>query len=233
MAIWVLTTPKGGAGKTTLALVLAGELARHRQRGEILDADANAPILTWAARGRLPETIRVQRAESEPGRLRSQIEEAGARSDFVLIDTEGTNNTLATFAIGQADLVLVPMQPSPEDARHAVRAVDFAGDVARMRRERVPTVVVMTRTRGVQDGGQRAIQSMIAGLAADKRLVLCPVMLAERGAYRAIIAEGCTLPQLPGFQTVAGVEEAQRNAIALLRALATCHEDILKEEWVP
>lgn len=233
MATWVLTTPKGGAGKTTLALVLAGELARHRQRVEILDADPNAPILTWAARGRLPETIRVHRAESEPARLRAQVEEAGRRADFVLIDTEGTNNTLATFAIGQADLVLVPMQPSPEDARHAVRAVEFAGDIGRMRPERVPTVVVMTRTRAVQDGGQRSIQSMIAGMAKDKRLTLCPVMLAERAAYRAIVAEGCTLPQLPAFQPVAGVEEAQRNAMALLRALATCHDDIRKEEWTP
>ncbi|MBD1203315.1 MAG: AAA family ATPase, partial [Rhodobacteraceae bacterium] len=44
-AVWVLTTPKGGAGKTTLALVLAGELARLGKTVEIIDADANAPVI--------------------------------------------------------------------------------------------------------------------------------------------------------------------------------------------
>ncbi|MCX8508331.1 MAG: ParA family protein, partial [Rhodobacteraceae bacterium] len=150
-AVWVLTTPKGGAGKTTLALVLAGELARLGKTVEIIDADANAPMLAWAAKGRCPQTVTVTQAAGEAGGLRAQIALAKSRASFTLIDTEGTNNALSTFAIASADLVIVPMQASPEHARHAVRAVEFCAEVGHMRGAEVPTVVILNRMSAVRD----------------------------------------------------------------------------------
>lgn len=228
---WVLTTPKGGAGKTTLALVLAGELARLGRTVEILDADVNAPILMWSSKNRHPANIRVVAAASSPSELREQLATAQARSQYTIIDTEGTNNTLSTFAIAAADLVVVPAQTSPEDVRHAVRAVDFTADVGLMRGRPVPTVVVMTRTGAIRDGVQRELERDLAGLDGSGRLVLCPVRLAERGACRAMIEDGMTLPQLAGFggntdaptRKVAGADLAMQNGAAILRALAECY----------
>ncbi|MBD1205426.1 MAG: ParA family protein [Rhodobacteraceae bacterium] len=240
-AVWVLTTPKGGAGKTTLALVLAGELARLGKTVEIIDADANAPIITWtmtaANAGRTiggpgdatgsAARIHVTRAAQEAAAFRGQITTAQARADFTIIDTEGTNNPLSTFAIAAANLVIVPMQASPEDGRHALRAVEFAAEVGAMRGAAIPTVVVLTRTGVVRDSAQRTVERTIAEQAAARHLVLCPVRLAERGAYRTILLEGCTLDALAVVNPVTGLETAQQNAAALLRALAGCYREIL------
>ena len=48
MAIISLANAKGGAGKTTAALILATELARQGNRVVILDADPQRWITTWA-----------------------------------------------------------------------------------------------------------------------------------------------------------------------------------------
>ncbi len=231
---WVLTTPKGGAGKTTLTLVLAGELARLGRSVEILDADVNAPILMWSSKKRLPSNIRVAAAATAPSELRDQLATAQKRSQYVIIDTEGTNNTLSTFAIAAADLVIVPAQTSPEDVRHAVRAVEFTKDVGQMRGKPIPTVVVMTRTGAIRDSVQRAQERDLSALDTAGRLVLCPVRLAERGACRAMIEEGVTLPQLAGLgddagqtiRNITGADQAVQNGAALLRALAECYGTI-------
>ena len=43
----VFVSPKGGAGKTTSALVLAEQLARSADV-TVIDADPNRPIENWA-----------------------------------------------------------------------------------------------------------------------------------------------------------------------------------------
>ena len=45
----VLVSPKGGAGKTTAAMILAAELARGTQV-TVVDADPNHPIQRWIER---------------------------------------------------------------------------------------------------------------------------------------------------------------------------------------
>ncbi|MFC6627554.1 ParA family protein [Sphingomonas yabuuchiae] len=46
----VVANPKGGAGKTTLTFVLAGELARSGASVAVIDADPNAIIAKWGAK---------------------------------------------------------------------------------------------------------------------------------------------------------------------------------------
>ena len=47
-----LQTTKGGSGKTTAAMLLAGELLSHNARIVLLEGDPNRPLMAWAqARG--------------------------------------------------------------------------------------------------------------------------------------------------------------------------------------
>lgn len=48
MTLILFANTKGGSGKTTAAMVLAGELLLHKARVVILEGDPNAPILGWA-----------------------------------------------------------------------------------------------------------------------------------------------------------------------------------------
>lgn len=52
----VFASPKGGAGKSTSAVLLATELALKGAGVTILDADPNKPVSLWAKRAGCPKT---------------------------------------------------------------------------------------------------------------------------------------------------------------------------------
>ena len=49
MPVISFANPKGGSGKTTLAMVLALEIAKGGAQVAVIDADPNAIIEKWAA----------------------------------------------------------------------------------------------------------------------------------------------------------------------------------------
>ena len=53
--------PKGGAGKSTSALLLASELAKAA-RVIVIDADPNAPIAKWSSRGEGASNLAIVQA---------------------------------------------------------------------------------------------------------------------------------------------------------------------------
>jgi chromosome partitioning protein len=55
----VFASPKGGAGKSTAAVVLASELARKGAEIVIIDADPNRPVTAWSRRPGKPEGLTV------------------------------------------------------------------------------------------------------------------------------------------------------------------------------
>src|ERR1700752_1625097 len=100
MPVISFANPKGGSGKTTLALVLAQELSRQGASVAVVDADPNAVIAKWAASrkrdGRdLPFAVVGSPKEAE---LVSTIGELAKRHQFVLIDLEGTASRMMSRA---------------------------------------------------------------------------------------------------------------------------------------
>lgn len=221
-SVWCLTTPKGGAGKTTLAVVLAGEIARLGKRVTLIDADPNAPLRLWHEKGNLPETIKVVvDGKPEGETIVDLIDTARAESDFVIVDTEGTNNARATFAIGNSDLVLVPMQSSPEDLRHALRAVNYACQIAKMGNRTIPAVLLRTRAGAIADSIEREIDKSLHGSDVDQ----CKTRLLEKAAFKALLVYGCILNDLPQFSKIGGLANAQKNVEDVLRGIAESYRD--------
>ena len=68
----VFASPKGGAGKSTSAVVLATELAGRGATVAIIDADPNKPVSRWANRPGKPD---------EPDRRRRRDRGFDPRSD--------------------------------------------------------------------------------------------------------------------------------------------------------
>src|SRR5215469_5741903 len=52
-------SPKGGAGKTTSALVLSSQIAARGTDATIIDADPNRPLRTWGEGGGVPEKLTI------------------------------------------------------------------------------------------------------------------------------------------------------------------------------
>lgn len=114
--IVALLNQKGGVGKTTLALHLAGQWAREGKRVTLVDADPQGSSLDWSqqrAREGLPRlfgTIGLARDT-----LHREVPDLARDADHVVIDGPPRVAGLMRSALLAADLVLIPAQPSPFD----------------------------------------------------------------------------------------------------------------------
>ena len=114
--IIALLNQKGGVGKTTLATHIAGELAMQGSSVILLDADPQGSALDWTQRrsqNGLPRLFSAVGLARET--LHQEAPELARRCDHIVIDGPPRIAALARSALLAADLVLIPVQPSPYD----------------------------------------------------------------------------------------------------------------------
>ncbi|MDW9658532.1 AAA family ATPase [Sinorhizobium meliloti] len=114
--ILALLNQKGGVGKTTLALHLAGEWARRGLRITLIDADPQASALDWSeqrSRECLPRLFGVVGLSRDT--LHHEAPELARNVDHIIIDGPPRIAGLMRAALLAADLALLPVQPSPFD----------------------------------------------------------------------------------------------------------------------
>ena len=113
MPVIVFASSKGGAGKTTAAVTLAGELARQGSNKNIgvslIDADPNQHSAAWAKLDGKLENIELFDNVTEDNIL-DVIEQAEKKTPFVIVDLEGVASSAVIGAISRADLVIIPCQ---------------------------------------------------------------------------------------------------------------------------
>lgn len=205
-----VANPKGGAGKTTLTFILAGEMARSGASVVVVDADPNAIIAKWGAKrtgeGRaLPFEIVASPKESE---LVKVLDGLTARHDFVLIDLEGTASRMTSRALARSHLVLIPFNLSPIDAELAANAVGLIHEEAEALGRKIPYRLVRSRDNAaIETKTAKRIVSAIKH--AD--LPLLNKGLVERAAYRDVFDFASTLEELTEG-TTSGLAAAKRNA---------------------
>ncbi len=202
----VFVSPKGGAGKTTSSLILAEQLARAADV-TVIDADPNRPIENWTKGGAKPERLHVV-ADADEENIIERIEEAAARTPFVIVDLEGTASKIVLMAISQADLVIVPTQGSQLDAEQAGRAFRVIQQQEKMSRRRVPYSVLLTRTNSAIR--TRTLAHIEKGLVAAG-IPVFDTELNEREAFRAMFSFRRPLAGLNPSE-VANLDKAIGNA---------------------
>lgn len=212
----VFASPKGGAGKSTSAVVLASELALHGTDVVILDADPNRPVSHWASRPGRPKTLTVL-SEVTENSIIDEIEAAAARVPFVIVDLEGTASMTVAYAISRADLVIIPTQGSQLDAAEAAKAIRLIRQQERAFGRRIPYAILLTRTSAAIR--PRTLQHIREEMVRNEVPVLATQM-HEREAFRAIFSFGGGLQDLSPNQ-VSGLDAAISNAQALAKEVVT------------
>ncbi len=224
MAVISFANPKGGSGKTTLALVLALELSRNGGKVAVIDADPNAVIAGWshnrtASGTNVPFLTLPRPKETE---LISTIGELGKQYDFILIDLEGTASRLLSRAFARSHLVLIPLNPSPIDARLAADAVRLVYEESEALERQIPYRIVYSRYPATV---QTRSFKRIAEEIRKEELPTLPGGLVERAAFRDIFEFAATLDEL-SENTTSGLSRARDNAYELAQGVINA----LKEE---
>jgi chromosome partitioning protein len=213
MAAISFINPKGGSGKTTLAMVLAQEFARRGGQVAVIDADPNSVIAQWGAKrtergDAIPFHIEPCPTENTIGRV---IESLSETYDFVLVDLEGIADLRASRTMSRSHLVLIPLNPSSIDANLAAKAIEAVDAEAHNVGRAIPLRVVRSRdAAAVQSKTLRRIKETLTSLDIPS----LTTGLVERAAYRDIFEFSKTLSELDPNET-SKLAQAKDNAAAV------------------
>ncbi len=211
MPVISFASPKGGVGKSTSALVLASGLSVAGASVTVIDGDPNRTLETWAKATKEPGfSCRTLPSDNA---IIDQIEEAASSSQFVIVDLEGTANLAMSRAISRTDLVIIPLQASPVDARQASRAIKLVVDEGRALRRGIPYRMLFTRVNpAIATRDEKEIRSQFKGAG----IPTFETALNDRAAFRAIFTHYRSLWNLEDEQ-VTGLEKARTNASAFVQ----------------
>lgn len=207
MPIISFANPKGGAGKTTSALLLASELSSLNVKITIIDADPEKWISQWGKISENLDNIHIITDVTEDS-IVDHIEQASETSQFVIIDLEGTASLMVANAIGMSDLVIIPTQGASMDARGAAKTIKLISNQERLARRKILYSVLLTRTSAAITS--RALKNVKEQLS-KANISVFKTDIVERAAYRDIFDYGGLLSNLTADQ-VNNIDKARKNA---------------------
>lgn len=144
----LVANSKGGCGKTTVATNLAAYFAHTGQHVTVLDLDPQQSATQWVRLRQDPRVESLGWPADEPvslGRLQDQLQRA---QDLVVVDSPaGMDRHTLDHVMRVAQVVVIPVLPSPIDIRATTRFVQTVMLSPSYRRRPRRLAVVANRAR--------------------------------------------------------------------------------------
>lgn len=192
----LVTSQKGGSGKTTLTAHLAVEAQRDgKSQVFIIDTDKQGTLSLWHERR---EVETPQRADLPFSRLADGLKTLSERgATYCFIDTAPTISEQNTSLLRLADLILIPVRPSPADLWSVSETVRLVKETGR------PFLFVITQAKP-----QATITAQTIAALSEYGQV-AKTFIADRVSYAAAMTGGRTAPEIqaksPAAEEIAGL----------------------------
>lgn len=190
---------KGGVGKTTTAVGIAGALAEHR-RVRLVDADPQGSATRWLSGWGGCEVVHAPTAEAVVRALDHQVDAATT----TVVDGPPFDAARIGAVLARADLVVVPVLASILDLEAALPLLEAA-------RGRVVVVLNMVDRRALVTADMRAVAARHARVAGAE--------LVRRVAHvEAAVARLPVTVYAPGSPAATEVRALAAEVVGLLEA---------------
>jgi chromosome partitioning protein len=198
MHVVAVASRKGGSGKTTLSghLAVAAEQAGVKP-ALVIDTDPQGNLQQWwnARQSQTPLFARASAERLSAGVAR--IRDLGVA--LLVIDTPPALETTLSDVIRIADLVVIPVRPSPHDLRAAGATVALVEQLGK------PFVFALNAATARTRIATEAI------MALAQHGTVAPVIIHHRTGFASSMIDGRTVMEIPG-------DERSAQEIALLWA---------------
>ena len=191
--IVALVNQKGGPGKTTLAMHIAGELARRGDHVFVADADPQGTATRWAAAApdNSPFPAVVAGLCHAGDKLHRELRKLILPYDWIVVDCPpSADSSLSRSALLVADLALVPVVPSPPDLWAGIAIRQVLNDVSVVNESLRSRIVINRRKSGTR------LAAAAQDLLPRYGIPLLASQVGDREAFRHAAAGGVTVAQL-------------------------------------
>lgn len=204
--IYTVAQQKGGAGKTTLAAHLAIAWSEVDLRVAVVDIDPQGSLTRWfqTRQEAMDGNVGLQHVQINGWRTQREVERLAQDNDIVVIDSPPHAETEARIAVRSANLVIVPVQPSPMDMWATQPTLDLA------RSESVPVLLVINRVPPRAKLADDLIER-IKGMGAD----VAQTQIGNRVQFAAALFEGRSVTE--SARKTRAAEEIQELAAEILK----------------
>lgn len=205
---------KGGAGKSTLAMLLAGALGDEGYRVLVADGDPQNTSLRWAMAGEgFPAD--VEDLSGEEGKLHKQLKKRLDDYDYIVIDSPpAATAPITVSALRLAHLALVPVIPSPLDLWASLRIREAIYGVS----DKNPFLEARLVVNQAQPNTVLARE--VLAMLPEFGIPMLAAQLRQRTAYRQCAALGGTISALGSRAAIASLEvDALRREVEFILAV--------------
>jgi chromosome partitioning protein len=224
--IITICNQKGGPGKTTLTMQLAGTLARRGFKTLVVDADPQGSATRWAASAteEKPFPTVVVGLSAANAKVHQEVKKLIHDFEIILIDCPpAVDSAIPQSALLIADLALVPMVPSPLDMWASVGIREIINAVSTIN-EGLQARLILNQYQPntmLAKEAQEILQSF--GIEVAKH------SLGDRQAYRQSAIFGQTVHDF-GTQAKEATEEIEGLASEVLELLGNSEGGLIADE---
>jgi chromosome partitioning protein len=203
--IIAVVNQKGGSGKTTISMQLAGALSRRKHTVLVVDADPQGTATRWAASAEedKPFPAAVAGLSAANNKVHREVKKFVDNYGFIIIDCPpAADSPVPQSALLIADLALVPIIPSPLDMWAAVGIREVINIVSTLN-EDLEARLVINQCQPNTTLAQEALEVL-----PEFGIALCETYIRQRQVYRQSAVFGQTVHDF-GSKAGAAIEEIE------------------------
>ena len=187
---------KGGVGKTTLAINVAGCMAQQGFKVLLVDADPQQSALDWSGVRTSPSLFAIVGMTRPVIHRELPLLEEGY--DHVVIDSPPSVHTMTQSIVGASDVVVVPVQPSPYGVWAAEAVLKVIDDASSVLNPALKTVFAINRKIV-----NTAIGRDVAASLGEYQKPVLKSEVCQRVAFAESAAQGKTVFELDAHSSAA------------------------------